>query len=394
MNADAARALYEKITSLEGFDLDLQIQPDVPERDRLINDVGEAALRDCGTDDGRLYHAPSPWHAFFWLWERLGVARSRGSAAFFRGHNIVGLPCLMATLYREDMSEESTRQARLAVEILMHMLKKSEILKAKEDDPEVLARTVAQHYGIRTSLLDVTLDPSVAVFFASTGGSGDAGAVFVFDWEHCQAMDLRVILPPVSPWARRLTIQRGFFLEFEHIRSLGVQDVPFEIQFPRMAGFEVRRAGKIYVPWPVEESAATDLMAWVKTAAEHNTTISPSIKAEIEARHQTRVLLKHQFELIFGFAPDASIPQPEAHERLMNAVWLYMMDSVTELEVYINHLCLQRGLFAAERVSYLYESNHSLFGLYLDQLCRLRREGRCLEPQYTELLRILNRHCT
>jgi hypothetical protein len=218
--------------------------------------------------------------------------------------------------------------------------------------------------------------------------------VFVFDWEHCQEMELKAILPPMSPWAKRLTIQRGFFLEFEHIRSLDIQDVPFEIQFRRMPGFEVRRAAKLYVPWPVEEPAASELIAWVKTASESNEMFSPSITAQIEARDPTRVLLKQQFELMFGFAPDASISQPETRERMTKAVWRYMIDSFTELEVYINHLCLRRGLLAAERVSYLHESNRSVFGLYVDLLRRKRRAGRFLEPQYTELLRILKHECS
>ena len=393
MLADTARTLYEKITALDGFDRSLQIEPEVPQRDQLFDSIDEA-LRDCRTDDGRLYHTPSPWHAFFQLWERQGAARDRGSAVFFRGHNVVNLPRMTAQIYRANMSEESARQARLAVEILAHMLGKSEIVRMKEDDPIVLARTVAQHYGVPTSLIDVTLDPSVAVFFASTDGSGDAGAVFVFDWKHCEEMKLKVILPPMSPWAKRLTVQRGFFLEFEEIRSLGIEDVPFEIQFPRMPGFEVRRHGKTYVPSPVNEPAATQLIRWVKNAACNHEAMSPAITAQIEEHGETRVLLKDQFELMFGFAPGDPIPQPETRERVRKAVRQYRLDSFLALELYINYLCLTSSGWAADRVAYLRESNRSIFGLYLDALCRMRPACQLLDPQYTELLRILDYDCS
>jgi hypothetical protein len=99
MDPHAAKSLYEQITSLGGFDLSLQIHPDVSGRDSLIDSVGEA-LQDCSvTDGGRLYHAPSPWHACFQLWERLAAARRRGSASFYRGHNVGGLPCVAAGLF-------------------------------------------------------------------------------------------------------------------------------------------------------------------------------------------------------------------------------------------------------------------------------------------------------
>lgn len=68
MHADVAKALYERITSLDDFDNSLQIEPEVPERIELIDRVYDA-LSDCtSAERGRLFHAPSPWHAFFKLW--------------------------------------------------------------------------------------------------------------------------------------------------------------------------------------------------------------------------------------------------------------------------------------------------------------------------------------
>jgi FRG domain len=134
----------------------------------LIDAVGEA-LGDCVTENGRLVHAPSPWHGFFELWRRHADARARDGAVFFRGHNRVGLLCVAAGLYRDDISVESQRRARLAVDILAHVVERKEIISLKTDNPRTLARSIAQHYGVPTSLLDVTLDPAVAVFFATHG---------------------------------------------------------------------------------------------------------------------------------------------------------------------------------------------------------------------------------
>jgi hypothetical protein len=394
MDPAAARALYNELTQLDEFDRSMQIPLEVPARDQLIARVVEA-LRDCSSHEGgRILFAPSPWHAFFLLWDRMACARRRGSAAFFRGHNTTALTSVTASIYRAGLTQHEVDQARVSVDILEYLFKRSEILRMKSDDPRLLARTVAQHYGIRTSLIDVTLDPAVAVFFALFGGGEAERSAFVFDWELCQVLELDVQLPPMSPWARRLTVQRGFFLDLETLRSLDNVWVPHEVRFPSMEGFEVRRGGACYVPWPVDEPAATKLLAWVRDAAATHRMLSAAVIEEIDARGATRVLLNHQFELMFGFAPDGALPSQDRNERLQGALRAYMLESIAQLEVYVNHLCLQRGLFSAERVRALQTTNKSLFEICADQLCRLRRSGGLRDPQYDELLRILAHECS
>jgi hypothetical protein len=386
MQPNEAKQLYERITSIQSVENDLQLKPDTPNRELLIDAVGQA-LRDCVTEDGRLVHAPSPWHAFFELWRRHADARARDGAVFFRGHNRAGLPCVAAGLYRDDISVESQRRARLAVDILAHMVEQKDIIRLETDNPRTLARSIAQHYGVPTSLLDVTLDPAVAVFFATYGGADSDGAALVFDWEVCQLMDLPVVIPPVSPWSTRLTVQRGFFLDLESQHRLNIDEVPFEVRFPKMSGFDVRRANARYVPWPIEEPAVMALMRWIDSVTAVHRSISPDILAELDARGTTRALLNHQIEAMFGFSPQAPPPGPDP--RAQQAVWAHLVASIQQIEYFVNHLCVQRSGLAADRMLYLQASNRALFEQYGQQLLALRRSGRLVGPQYDEFLAIL-----
>lgn len=386
MQPNKAKQLYERITSIQSFETDLQLEPETPDREMLIDAVGEA-LGDCVTENGRLVHAPSPWHGFFELWRRHADARARDGAVFFRGHNRVGLPCVAAGLYRGDISVESQRRARLAVDILAHMVEQKEIISLKTDNPRTLARSIAQHYGVSTSLLDVTLDPAVAVFFATYGGDESHGAAFVFDWEVCQLMDLPAVIPPVSPWSKRLTVQRGFFLDLESRQRLEIDDVPFEVRFPKLPGFDVRRANARYVPWPIEEPAVMALLRWIDSVTAVHKAISPEILAELDARGTTRALLNHQFEAMFGFSPHAPPPGPDP--RAQQAVWAHLVASFQQIDYFVNHLCVQRSGLAADRVLHLQGSNRALFDQYGKQLLALGRSGTLVGPQYDEFLAIL-----
>ncbi|HET6975267.1 MAG TPA: FRG domain-containing protein [Pyrinomonadaceae bacterium] len=386
MQPEEAKQLYERITSIQSFQVDMQLDPGTPDREMLIDAVAEA-IGDCINEDGRLIHAPSPWHGFFELWRRHADARARDGAVFFRGHNRVGLACMAAGLYRDDIVVESQRRALLAVDILAHMVERKEIISLKTDDPLTLARSIAQHYGVSTSLLDVTLDPAVAVFFATCGGDESQGAVFVFDWELCQLMDLPVVIPPVSPWSKRLTVQRGFFLDLEGQHKLGIDDVPFEVRFPKLPGFEVRRAGASYVPWPIEEPAVMALMSWIDSITAVHKSISPEILAELDARSSTRTLLNHQFEEMLGFSPHAPPPGPDP--RAQQAVWEHLLASFEQINYFVNHLCVQRSGLAADRVLHLQASNRALFEQYSEQVLALRHSGKLVGPQYDELLAIL-----
>ena len=309
-----------------------------------------------------------------------------GSAAFFRGHNRVDLQQVAPLLFR--LEPEAARAARLAVDILSYMLERSEILHFKGDDRSVLARTIAQHYGVATSLLDVTLDPAVAVFFASTGNDGEEGSAFSFDWQHCEVMELPIVIPPVCTWSRRLDVQRGFFLDLEAQHSLDLQDIPFEVRFLRHPGFEVRRGGATFVPWPIDEPQVQALLRWIDAATQGRSEITPALRAEIDARGHTRVLLKHQLDVVLGFSVDTPPDVPQT-ERIQQVVWQQLVASIAQIERFLNHLCLGHGGFDAARVLHLRASNRAMFDEFGRRLVELRSSGRLTEPQYSQILDIL-----
>ena len=130
-------------------------------------------------------------------------------------------------------------------------------------------------------------------------------------------------------------------------------------------------------------------MTWLQSTVEKNQTISAEVVADIEARDRTRVLLNHQFELIFGFRPDDAFSPAEQRERMEGTIRQYTIESIAQLETFVNHLCLTPTGFASVRLLSIYRSNISAFGLLLDSLRRARESGELLDPQYDELLAII-----
>ena len=85
-----------------------------------------------------------------------------------------------------------------------------------ESDLEWL--TIAQHHGLPTRLLDWTLSPLVALFFAVCKGNEDDGAVYIYDihdFKKESEIDLKSITDIVaffpSHSTKRVTAQSGMF---------------------------------------------------------------------------------------------------------------------------------------------------------------------------------------
>lgn len=120
------------------------------------------------------------------------------------------------------------------------------IRTAKPELSEEQALAIAQHYSkelkVATWLLDVTYDPSVALFFASYGGvTGDLGVVNCImrnEWQRLSAGGknrlgrLRVI---DVPGVLRIDRQKASFLDTSH-RDLFEQYVAFTIWFRQETG--------------------------------------------------------------------------------------------------------------------------------------------------------------
>lgn len=112
--------------------------------------------------------------------------------------------------------------------------------------PHFNSKAAAQHYGIKTDLLDITADPSVAVYFASTSKDrkrGEWASVFLFDLSKFLEKDVEFIFPP--PVVERLYLQVGSFLGFsETDDNLGQYNCkirfPFDPEFQLMDGLNQR----------------------------------------------------------------------------------------------------------------------------------------------------------
>jgi hypothetical protein len=102
----------------------------------------------------------------------------------------------------------------------------------------------AQHYGVRTNLIDFTTDAAIAVFFAcsTTPTDGKTASVYVLPLEHALEKGCEVILPP--PFVERLYLQRGVFIKSAQTiqrTELGIIEIRFPASFP-FSPFKVIRS--------------------------------------------------------------------------------------------------------------------------------------------------------
>ena len=182
---------------------------------------------------------PSPWHAVLYLdavQHRLSAA---GSRALLRGQNNSGW-AITSSLDRPGVDAQmEARKGRLFCKLLASLSFNTTAMFHPQTRTRMDLRiapdsywAAAQHYGIRTDLIDFTTDPTIAVFFACSGKDpvpGQTSSVFVLPLELALDRGCEVILPP--PFVERLYIQRGLF-----IRHAGPVDKDewgvLEIRFP------------------------------------------------------------------------------------------------------------------------------------------------------------------
>ncbi len=230
-SCNAHKRAYERFTSI----LDLRgqwsahiiVKPDNADRLREFLEIVAAIERVSESE----WRACCPWQAALFLLAKsflladdtisfrndvlnsLGVSQSGPTLTVFRGQSKPHRG-FVPSIKHDHLSDEQRKEAARATEIfcnsLLHAYKASGM--AQLDGYDALL-AIAQHYDMRTELLDFTTDPSVAVFFANLGnGLAEDSAVYscpiprLFD-------HLRIILPP--PFVKRLYLQRGFFLQVE-----------------------------------------------------------------------------------------------------------------------------------------------------------------------------------
>jgi hypothetical protein len=191
----------------------------------------------------RVVRVRSAYHALLILRQLEESFHSRGARfrPLFRGqaHPYDPLP----SLFRPDIDRiVETRSSEIFCALLEYLLngggKASQSVRTS-----YLA--IAQHYGIRTPLLDFTPDPDVAVYFAAKDPPrkpGGEAVVYYIPFNNVWDAGCRIYLVPA--FAERVYLQRGVFVQIPEAEVKTFRSRCFEIRFPHDPDFQVLRYGK------------------------------------------------------------------------------------------------------------------------------------------------------
>ena len=220
-----------------------------------MNDIITATVMRVRPVDARTWSAPSPWHAVTWLRNVAAGTLDKvpvwpappgdspvvfEKALLFRGQRDA----------RWEVAPSLFRQARVSatdaggnfhgdrysakMNALFESLARFNLaMKWLSGDPTENAHvSTAQHYGLATYLLDLTIDPCIAGWFACDGAAnGDLAAIYWIPYEPEGDLDLPIVIAP--PWVRRLHRQRGLFVNcLTSVEALIKHSPWYRIVFP------------------------------------------------------------------------------------------------------------------------------------------------------------------
>jgi hypothetical protein len=104
-----------------------------------------------------------------------------------------------------------------------------------QTQPAESALGAGQHYGLATNLIDFTLDPLTAAFFAVDSDRFDLSpeaAVYWLPLYRAYELGAAIVIPPY--WVERLYRQRGCFIDaFQLAVGTRLKEECFSIRFPR-----------------------------------------------------------------------------------------------------------------------------------------------------------------
>ncbi len=205
-----------------------------------------------------LIEVPSVWHAVIHMlvnnrssWMTGEVALNRRMSLIYRGQRDCRWQ-LEPSLARPGIDVEKEQAKQLAFSDLLRRLLDSEsqfnwLLGLSsidtfvgKDTPDFISIAAAQHYGIRTDLLDFTTDPAVAAWFACSGSKGkgeETASLFGLPMELAAHNGVGLILP--HPFVERVYNQHGVFSYYAGGASL--RGVCVEVRFPPTPDFQVLR---------------------------------------------------------------------------------------------------------------------------------------------------------
>ncbi|AHK02725.1 hypothetical protein At15955_26810 [Agrobacterium tumefaciens] len=209
-----------------------------------------------------IWEAPSARHALAWLLfhqECPGQIGFLGDSidgaqrvdlpplVLFRGQADAGW-AVQSGLQRLQPAERKQAKlaARLFAQVAYEMFREIYRSDGMQDYPRPNRRAgiaAAQHYGMKTNLLDFTTNALVAMWFASSQSNIDPtprkSAIDWVDLRTAKELGLRVVLPPV--FVDRLYLQRGVFLDVPHSKLTQLRGRLNRIIFPSAHRFEFIR---------------------------------------------------------------------------------------------------------------------------------------------------------
>jgi hypothetical protein len=241
--------------------------------EKLWAEISQELSTSIKTSAPGMVHAPSPWHAALFLDSidmkcsmptvtKSSTIDGRGELIKSAGHILKfvhrgqrnGSLRLLPTIKREGVDQQAEQNSAALLGHVMreytgYVLRDWEVPRLS---PDVFIST-AQHYGIKTNLIDFTPDAAVAVFFANKerpdSPHTEDAAVFSLELLANKRLDhLRVILPP--PSTERLYLQRGIFIESNN----DVTDICLKVTFKPDKSFQLVRKGSAIDIEPVDPS--------------------------------------------------------------------------------------------------------------------------------------------
>lgn len=244
-----SRAHYDNETF--GWSVD-----DCRQFDREMYERVKDSVKEVGSQS---FEAPSSWEAAVFLMDRqarqgclqeapqLSVGETFDAKSFkliFRGQK-AQYDNIRPSAWR--LARDKVEQNKCLRAAFCFLVKEVTEKQAPIRIPAFIYEAAAQHYGIPTDLVDLTVDPSVAVWFAHyrRAATDTHGCVYFTTLEHVD--QFTIVLPP--PFVHRLYKQRGLF----HFTTSEVENAKLfadcsVVKFPLDTGFRPPTAFPFHQP--------------------------------------------------------------------------------------------------------------------------------------------------